>query len=132
MIAVEQNVFHSFLAKQDEKQWAEVIGRLLPSIHPVDQIATKIWFSFWPLRLARELQDSTDLAETAKPVAGQRRAQRGVAGRVVQPHVDARRAGDPVAGKAVAFEHLEHGRLHPELQLVAVARRRRSRRVPAT
>jgi len=66
MIAVEQNVFHSFLAKHDEKQWAEVMGRLLSSIHPVDQIATKIWFSFWPLRLARELQESTDLAQTAK------------------------------------------------------------------
>ena len=42
------------------------MGRLLSSIHPVDQIATKIWFSFWPLRLARELQGSTDLAQTAK------------------------------------------------------------------
>ncbi len=59
MIAVEQNVFHSFLTKQDEKQWAEVMGRLMSSIHPVDQIATKIWFSFWPLRLACELQEST-------------------------------------------------------------------------
>ena len=66
MIAVEQNVFHSFLTKHDEKQWAEVMGRLMSSIHPVDQIATKIWFSFWPLRLARELQESTDLAQTAK------------------------------------------------------------------
>ena len=53
MIAVEQNVFHSFLTKHDEKQWAEVMSRLMSSIHPVDQIATKIWFSFWPLRLAR-------------------------------------------------------------------------------
>lgn len=66
MIAVGQNVFHSFLAKHDEKQWSEVIGRLLPSIHPVDQVATRIWFSFWPLRLARELQNSADLTETVK------------------------------------------------------------------
>ncbi|MCI0423171.1 MAG: hypothetical protein L0312_28760, partial [Acidobacteria bacterium] len=66
MIAVEQNVFHSFLTKHDEKQWAEVLGRLLSSIHPVDQIATKIWFSFWPLKLARELQESTDAVQTAK------------------------------------------------------------------
>jgi ferredoxin len=66
MIAVEQNVFHSFLTKHDEKQWAEVMTRLMPSIHPVDQIATRIWFSFWPLRLARELQESTDVAQTVK------------------------------------------------------------------
>ena len=66
MIAVEQNVFRSFLVKHDERQWAEVMGRLLSSVHPVDQIATKIWFSFWPLRLARELQESTDLPQTVK------------------------------------------------------------------
>jgi ferredoxin len=66
MIAVEQNVFHIFLARQDEQHWAEVLDRLLPSIHPVDQVAAKIWFAFWPLRLARALQESTDLAETAK------------------------------------------------------------------
>ena len=66
MIAAEQSVFHSFLTKHDEKQWAEVIARLWPSIHPVDQVATKIWFSFWPLRLARELYESSDVAQTAK------------------------------------------------------------------
>lgn len=66
MLAVEQNVFFDFLAKHDETQWAAVIDRLLPSIHPVDQIPTKVWFSFWPLKLARELQESADPAETAK------------------------------------------------------------------
>lgn len=66
MIAVEQNVFHEFLTKHSETQWAEVIERLLHSIHPVDQSATQIWFSFWPLRLARALQASTDQAQTAK------------------------------------------------------------------
>ena len=66
MIAVEPNVFQSFLAKHDEKQWDEVVGRLLSSIHPVDQVATKIWFSFWPLRLRRELRESADLVQTAK------------------------------------------------------------------
>jgi ferredoxin len=66
MIAVDQNVFHVFLAKQDEQRWAEVVDLLLPSVHPVDQMATKIWFSFWPLRLARELQESKDTATTAK------------------------------------------------------------------
>ena len=66
MIAVDQNVFYAFLTKQDEKQWAEVVERLLPSVHPVDQLATKIWFSFWPLRLAREFQEAKDDADTVK------------------------------------------------------------------
>jgi len=66
MIAVEQNVFHSFLAKHDDKHWSEVMGRLLSSVHPVDQVAAQIWFSFWPMRLARELQESSDLTQTAK------------------------------------------------------------------
>jgi len=63
---VEQNVFQEFLAKHDEKDWAEVLARLLPSIHPADQSSVRIWFSFWPLKLARELQQSADAAQTVK------------------------------------------------------------------
>jgi ferredoxin len=66
MIAVDQNVFYDFLVRHDEKQWTEVVHCLLPSIHPVDQLATRIWFSFWPLKLARELQASADVTQTAK------------------------------------------------------------------
>src|SRR5262245_14370846 len=66
MIAVEQNVFQDFLAKHDEKVWREVMERLSSSIHPVDFVATKIWFSFWPLKLARELHESSDIAQAAK------------------------------------------------------------------
>lgn len=66
MIVVDRNVFHAFLAQHDEKQWADVIENLWPSIHPVDRFATKIWFSFWPLRLAQAIRESSDLVQTAK------------------------------------------------------------------
>jgi ferredoxin len=66
MIAVEQDAFHAFLAKHDEKDWDEVLERLMPAIHAVDQMPTRIWFSFWPLRLARELETSPDVTQTAK------------------------------------------------------------------
>ncbi len=64
--AGQQNVFHEFLSKHNEDDWAGVIERLMPSIHPVDRTATRIWFSFWRLKLARELRDSEDLNQTAK------------------------------------------------------------------
>jgi ferredoxin len=66
MIAVQQNVFDSFLRKQDEKIWNSVLSKLIPLIHPVDQIATQIWFSFWPLKLSQSLQRSADPALKAK------------------------------------------------------------------
>ncbi len=66
MITLEQNVFHAFLTRQDERAWSEVISHLYPYIHPVDQAATTIWFSFWPLRLSKAFQDSLDPIETSK------------------------------------------------------------------
>jgi ferredoxin len=66
MIAVQQNVFDSFLRKHDEKSWTQVLSKLIPSIHPVDQVATKIWFSFWPLKLSQSLQQCADPALKAK------------------------------------------------------------------
>jgi ferredoxin len=66
MIAVQQNVFDSFLRKQDEKIWNRVLSKLIPLIHPVDQIATQIWFSFWPLKLSHSLQQSADPTLKAK------------------------------------------------------------------
>lgn len=66
MIAVQQNVFDSFLRKHDEKSWAQVLSKLIASIHPVDQVATRIWFSFWPLKLSQSLQQSPDPALKAK------------------------------------------------------------------
>ena len=66
MIAVEQNSLHCFLAKHDEKTWIHILANLIPSIHPVDQIATQIWFSFWPLKLSQSLEQCADPAQTTK------------------------------------------------------------------
>ena len=35
MIAMEQNVFHSFLSKHDDRQWADVVECLMPPEVPV-------------------------------------------------------------------------------------------------
>lgn len=40
-----------------QAEWDSMVRRLLRDIHPVDQNATLIWFSFWPLKLARALGD---------------------------------------------------------------------------
>ena len=66
MIALEPNVFHSFLRKHDEEVWNQILANIIPSVHPVDQIATKIWFSFWPLKLSHALQQAPDPAQAAK------------------------------------------------------------------
>ena len=66
MIAARENLFDSFLKKQDELAWNRVLSELIPLIHPADQVATQIWFSFWPLKLARTLRESVDPSLTAK------------------------------------------------------------------
>lgn len=66
MIAVEQNLFHSFLTTHDEKQWSRIVKNLLPLIHPVDQGAASIWFSFWPLKLSQSLQRAGDPDQAVK------------------------------------------------------------------
>ena len=63
---VEQNAFHHFLSNHDGDQWDQVLKELLPLVHQVDQDATQIWFSFWPLKLTRSLQESGDSSATAK------------------------------------------------------------------
>ena len=65
-LLVEQNAFHHFLSNHDREQWDCVLRDLLPQVHRVDQDATQIWFSFWPLKLARSLQESADPSLTAK------------------------------------------------------------------
>src|SRR5438093_4468176 len=66
MLAVQQSSLHPFLAKHDEKTWTRVLANIIPSVHPVDQVAIQIWFSFWPLKLSQSLQQSSDVAQTAK------------------------------------------------------------------
>jgi ferredoxin len=66
MIALEPNVLYSFLTKYDGELWNQILANIIPSVHPVDQIATKIWFSFWPLQLSHALQQAADPAQAAK------------------------------------------------------------------
>ncbi len=62
----EEKKYDVFLGQIGEEEWNGTLSRLLPSIHPVDQQATQIWFGFWPLKLSRLVKDSSDLKETAR------------------------------------------------------------------
>ena len=54
------NPFEQFLQQQDEEAWAGALTTLLRAVHEVDKNATQIWFSFYPLALARALETSAD------------------------------------------------------------------------
>ncbi len=56
--------FETFLHTFDEKNWDEIIHRLLPTIHEVDRDAVQIWFRFFPLSLFTHLQNAEDRAAT--------------------------------------------------------------------
>jgi ferredoxin len=65
-MADNKALFQAFLNQHDDKAWTRVMVQLLPSIHAVDQTATRIWFSFFPLKLAHALQSSPNPEQTAK------------------------------------------------------------------
>ena len=58
--------FEAFLHEQSEEDWAQAIAALLPHIHKVDQNATRIWFHFFPLALARALERAPDPEQLAR------------------------------------------------------------------
>ena len=55
-----ENPLLSFLDTHDDKGWAEAVSSLLPSVHDVDKAATRIWFAFFPLVVARALAASDE------------------------------------------------------------------------
>lgn len=59
-------LFDAFLNKHDESAWNEVVGSLEPFIHEVDRSATRIWFYFFPLSIARALQQAEDADRLAR------------------------------------------------------------------
>jgi ferredoxin len=61
-----ESLFEAFLNRHDDNAWAEIISRLLPSIHEVDRTATQIWFHFFPLSLLRALQQAEDPEQLAR------------------------------------------------------------------
>jgi len=54
------NPFEQYLRQQDDEAWAGALTTLLRSVHEVDKNATQIWFSFYPLALARALEAAED------------------------------------------------------------------------
>jgi ferredoxin len=61
-----ESTFYAFLNQNDDEAWHQVVTTLTPSIHPVDQAATRIWFAFFPLKLHRTLANSENPDLTAK------------------------------------------------------------------
>lgn len=52
--------YEKFLDSQDEQAWARALDELLPAAHEVDRNATRVWFAFFPLSLARALETADD------------------------------------------------------------------------
>jgi ferredoxin len=58
--------FEKFLDRQDESAWARALEEIAPSIHEVDRNATRVWFAFFPLALARAFERAEDAGELAR------------------------------------------------------------------
>ncbi|HEU4389353.1 MAG TPA: 2Fe-2S iron-sulfur cluster-binding protein [Blastocatellia bacterium] len=66
MGTTNEMLFEAFLNQHDDSAWRIVLQELLPSIHEVDKPATRIWFAFYPLALARVLEQSEDADQLAR------------------------------------------------------------------
>ena len=58
--------FEEFLNRQDETDWATALEEIAPAVHEVDRNATRVWFAFFPLALARAFERAADPAELAR------------------------------------------------------------------
>ncbi len=45
----------------DADAWVRALEELSPAVHPVDRVATRIWFRFFPLRLAEAVAGASDI-----------------------------------------------------------------------
>lgn len=61
-----ESLFEAFLNKHDEHAWDKAIRELEPLIHEVDRAATRIWFYFFPLSLARAFEQAEDQEQLAR------------------------------------------------------------------
>jgi len=68
-VTTADSLFQAFLNRHDDAAWAEVLDRLISSIHRVDKRAVSIWFAFFPLRLHRALAESMDPSATARELS---------------------------------------------------------------
>ena len=62
----QPNAYEDFLRRQDEAAWARALEEIAPSIHEVDRNATRVWFAFFPLALARAFERAADAEELAR------------------------------------------------------------------
>jgi ferredoxin len=60
-----EQLFEAFINDYDDAAWHDVVSKLLPRIHEVDQNATQIWFYMFPLALLRALRQSEDVDSLA-------------------------------------------------------------------
>ncbi len=63
---MSDNQILSLLEEHDDRAWAGVVESLTPSIHEVDRNATRIWFAFHPVVLARALARAKDPERLAR------------------------------------------------------------------
>jgi ferredoxin len=52
--------YENFLNRHDEAAWARALEELAPAIHEVVRNATRVWFAFFPLALARAFERAED------------------------------------------------------------------------
>jgi ferredoxin len=59
-----RDLFLAFLSQHDDGAWLRAIDRIDQSVHPVDRVAVRIWFHFYPLALQQLMArpDATTLA----------------------------------------------------------------------
>ena len=63
---------HAHLCAIDSEGWRRAVDTLVAEIHPIDQNATRIWFTFYPLDLHLAIQ--TAGAEAVASRKGNRQA----------------------------------------------------------
>jgi ferredoxin len=66
MSVIEKSRFVTFLEQHDQDAWNRILDRLVASIHPADQTATRIWFGFWPIELTQVLRSPEGAEEMAR------------------------------------------------------------------
>lgn len=66
MSVTEKSRFVAFLEKHNQETWNGVLSSLFPFMHEVDRMATRIWFSFWPLELNEALRGKLGATEMAR------------------------------------------------------------------
>lgn len=53
-------LFLAFLRQHDDETWHRAVDRLQGAIHPVDRVATRVWFHLFPMRLQQAVDAADD------------------------------------------------------------------------